>query len=169
MSSLDLAVRFFHLLSTAILVGGMFFILLVEVPVLRRELEAFEFSLRMRQLGRRFQAVVWPVLGILLLTGIVNIFSSGTMAGVQAAAAYHRLLALKVALFLALCLNIALHAFYLGPRIALLSEKVEKGATEPVAEHQRLRRTSMISSGLSLLLAMALIFVGIWLSAVRRA
>ena len=145
----------------------MFFIVLVEVPVLRRELQAFEFSRRMEQLGKRFQVIVWQALGILLLTGVVNLILSGAMTGRQDASGYHQILGLKVLIFLVLSINTALHGFFLGPQMAQLSERIEKGATELVDEHQRLRRRSMVSSSANLLLAVSLLFVGLWLGMVK--
>ena len=107
--SLQLAVRFLHLLGVATWVGGMLFIALVLVPVTRRLDDAALRTRLVQAAGRRFRMVGWIALALIVATGIANLTFRPELL---AAPRLHVKLGLVV---LALVLGV-LHDFVLGPR-----------------------------------------------------
>jgi putative copper export protein len=107
--SLQLAVRFIHLLAVVTWVGGMLFIALVLVPITRRLDDAALRTRLVQDAGRRFRAVGWIALGLIVTTGLGNLALRPELLW---APRLHAKLGLVV---LALILG-ALHDFGLGPR-----------------------------------------------------
>src|SRR5687767_15818516 len=68
-----------HVLAAVIWLGGLFFFALVGAPVLRNiEPAALRASL-FQQLGERFRLVGWIAIGILLITGVLNLYFRGVL------------------------------------------------------------------------------------------
>ena len=65
-----------HLLAAIVWVGGMLFLALVVVPATRR-LPAVERASLFDLVGRRFRAVGWACVALLLATGLVNLSYRG--------------------------------------------------------------------------------------------
>jgi putative copper export protein len=106
--SLSLALRFLHVLAAATWLGGMLFIALVLVPVARR-LEPPVRTRLVHETGRRFRTVGWIAVGVLVSSGLLNLWLRPELLS---APRFHWKLALVVA---ALALS-AVHDFVLGPR-----------------------------------------------------
>lgn len=112
-----------HVLAALIWLGGMFFLALVGAPVLRSVEPA---SLRRElfdQLGRRFRSVGWITLGVLIVTGIGNLYFRGLLhwASIWANADFWRsgygtALGLKLAAVTAMLIVEGYHDWVLGPR-----------------------------------------------------
>lgn len=112
-----------HVLAALIWLGGMFFLALVGAPVLRAvepvELRQALFD----QLGRRFRAVGWITIGVLVVTGIANLYFRGMLhaQAVWANGAFWRstwgtALAVKLAAVLVMLVVEGYHDWVLGPR-----------------------------------------------------
>lgn len=156
-----------HLLAAAVWIGGMVFLGLVLVPVIRSRDYAPVRTMLLVQTGLRFRWVGWIVLGLLVLTGIFNVGVRGytwcdLFDGSLWEGAWGHVLAWKVSLVGLMFVVSAIHDFYLGPR-----------ATRLLAEHpdapeaQRLRRTASYIGRLMLLaslviLALAVLLVRGW-------
>jgi copper resistance protein D len=68
-----------HILAAVLWLGGMFFFALVGAPVLRGvEPPALRADL-FRQLGERFRGVGWAAIGVLVLTGVGNLYFRGLL------------------------------------------------------------------------------------------
>jgi len=115
-----------HVLAAMLWVGGMLFLGLVGAPVLRRVEPP---SLRARlfgDLGRAFRPIGWGAVGVLLVTGALNLVFAGVLRGGRLASAafwaapYGRTLAWKLAAVVAMLAGTALHDFVLGPRAGRL-------------------------------------------------
>lgn len=109
--SLSLALRYIHVLAVATWLGGMLFVALVLVPVVRR----LDPSLRTRlvsDLGRRFRTVGWIAIAVLVVTGLGNLWIRPELL---AAPRFH----VKAALIVVALVLSALHDFVLGPRAGL--------------------------------------------------
>ncbi|MDI3339456.1 MAG: DUF4149 domain-containing protein [Sphaerobacter sp.] len=154
-------IRWVHLLAAIAWIGGMLFILLVLLPVLRRALPPTERTLLFARVGQRYGVLSWIALSILVVTGFLNGERRGIAWQHLLDSDYGRTLALKL-LFVALVIVIALvHAFYFGRRIARLAEEAKARGDDPAlaAERRRLQRMSMALSGLSLLLNLAIVLL----------
>lgn len=104
-----LVVRWLHLVAAITWIGGMLFIALVVVPVTRRILDPPQRARLVQEIGRRFRTVGWLALGLLVATGLLNLWLQPFLL---ASPRFHWKLGLVV---LALILS-AFHDFVLGPR-----------------------------------------------------
>lgn len=104
-----LVVRWLHLVAAITWIGGMLFIALVVVPVTRRILDPPQRARLAQEIGRRFRTVGWLALGLLVATGLLNLWLQPFLL---ASPRFHWKLGLVV---LALILS-AFHDFVLGPR-----------------------------------------------------
>ena len=115
-----------HVLAALLWLGGMFFLAAVGAPVLRT-VEPPELRTELfRRLGEQFRRVGWVAIGVLLVTGLLNLRFRGVLsweilssAGFWASP-YGRVLAWKVG-SVALMLAIqGVHDFGAGPAAARL-------------------------------------------------
>lgn len=149
---------FIHILSAIVWIGGMLFLALVIVPA-TRGLPPAERAALFGAVGRRFRAVGWVCIGLLLVTGVVNTTYRGvTWENVFTAdlwsSPFGRVLALKllvVAVMLALSVY---HDFVVGPR----SVRVVTGA-----EAQRLRRLASVVGRAEAILALLVLTLAMML------
>lgn len=110
-----------HLLAALLWLGGMFFLAVVGAPVLRGvdppDLRARLFQ----ELGRRFRTVGWWAIGVLLVTGIVNLHFRGLLhvdvlsSGDFWSSRYGNALAWKLAAVTVMLVVSFLHDFVIGP------------------------------------------------------
>lgn len=119
MRTLYLASVTVHVVAAAVWLGSMAFVALVLVPALRGR-EGTVRSELLADTGRRLRALVWPLYGVLVATGVVQLGLRGhrwsDVGGELWSGAAGRTLALKLALF-AVTLGVsAAHDFVLGPR-----------------------------------------------------
>lgn len=133
---------FLHILAALIWVGGLFFVVLVLRPVISkiesRELQANLFD----QIGRRFRYVGWIALGILVITGLLNLHFRGIGMDQFSSATFWQsewgtFLAIKI-LLVAVVLTLSyLHDFRLAPA---LTQKLQEPSV-PETELGSLRKT----------------------------
>lgn len=159
--------KYLHLISMAAWVGGMLYMVLVEVPVLKNSLDPAEFSKKMSLLGKRFKKIGWILLFLLFATGMLNIMLQSDIAAMMKSETYRVSITVKLILFALMVLNTAIHSLYLGPKMSLLSEKMSSSSEEEVsADLLNLRKRSMFSSALSLLLSLVIVYFGLLASQV---
>lgn len=106
---MSLALRWLHLVGAIVWIGGMFFIALVLVPVARQQADPLLRARLIQATGRRFRTVGWLALGLLLATGLANLWLRPYLLELPR---FQVKLGLVV---LALVLS-AIHDFVLGPR-----------------------------------------------------
>ena len=138
MPSLYLVSVTLHVLAALFWLGGMFFLAVVGAPVLRAvEPPALRAEL-FRAIGRRARKWAWISIGILILTGIVNLRYRGFLSAELWsrtefwASPPGRALAWKLGTVVTMIAISAAHDFLIGPRAG------EPGRT--VEERARLRR-----------------------------
>jgi uncharacterized membrane protein len=107
--TLSLALRWLHIVAAMTWIGGMLFIALVLVPVARRVDDPALRTRLVHAIGLRFRTVGWIALGVLVTTGLGNLW---LVPGLLYAPRFQWKLGLVV---LALILSAA-HDFVLGPR-----------------------------------------------------
>ena len=107
--SIALVVRFLHVVAALTWVGGMLFVALVLVPVARRLEDPLQRRRLFHTVGVRFRAVGWAAIGLLIATGLVNVWLRPELLTLG------RFWMKIVLVILALALE-AIHDFVLGPR-----------------------------------------------------
>ncbi|MGE3910792.1 MAG: DUF4149 domain-containing protein [Chloroflexota bacterium] len=152
-----------HILSAVIWIGGMFFLALVVVPV-ARGLPPPERVALFGAVGRRFRAVGWICIAVLLVTGLINVtFRGVTWANLFTAdlwgSPFGQTLAAKLAVVVLMLGLSVYHDFVIGPRSLRLAEQ---GHAHQEAERLRKRASYLgrIEAVLALLvLALAIMLV----------
>ncbi len=148
-------------------VGGMLYMVLVEVPVLKNNMNPAEFSNKMSLLGNRFKKIGWILLFLLFATGVLNIMLESDIAAMMKSDTYRISITVKLILFTLMVLNTAIHSLYLGPKMSLLSEKMNSGGEDEIsADLLSMRKRSIFSSALSLLLSLVIVYFGLLASQV---
>ena len=104
-----------HILAAVIWIGGMLFLSLVAVPVLRQVDSPLLRTDLFRKMAWRFRRLVWVCLAVLILTGTVNVaFYGDTTQG----SPYLKVLGIKLGLVAVLVAMGVAHDFIIGPRAA---------------------------------------------------
>lgn len=108
-----------HLLAVMIWMSGLVFQVLVVFPVFGRgplTAERLRFSLG---LEARFRAIMWPAIGLVLFTGLVNlmnVWQATSVAGVTLPTAFVRTLSIKFFLVLGMLTLQAAQQWLVQPR-----------------------------------------------------
>jgi uncharacterized membrane protein len=123
-------------------IGGMLFIALVLVPITRRLEDPALRTRLVQDIGLRFRTVGWIALGVLITTGLLNLWMHPVLLG---SPRFHWKLGLVI---LALILS-AFHDFVLGPR-----------AGAPGADHSARVRASWIAR-LNVLVVLVIVALGL--------
>ena len=104
-----LSLRFLHVFAALVWIGGMLFVALVLVPVVRAQADPALRARLFHDVGVRFRAVGWAALLVLLATGLINLWLRPYLFTLTR---FQWTLGLVV---VALVLS-AIHDFVLGPR-----------------------------------------------------
>lgn len=150
-----------HVLAALLWLGGMFFLAVVGAPVLRDVEPSLRADL-FRRLGTRFRTVSWWAIGVLLLTGVANLYLRGVLRWVFLGSRdfwtgrYGQVLAVKLACVVIMLVLSVLHDFVWGPA----ASRVEAGSPKAI----KLRRLSSWVARINILLGLILV-----LAAVRLA
>ncbi len=148
-----------HLLAAVAWIGGMVFLSLVLVPVLKREPFAAQRGALIRAAAMRFRLVVWSAIGVLLTTGPLLLLSRGWSLGEPDG--WPAVLIVKIVLIAILLMLTLAHDFFIGPRVSRILQIPEPSRTG----HDRLLvASSSWLPRLSLLLALAILFAAISLA-----
>jgi uncharacterized membrane protein len=149
---MGLFIIWIHVLAAVAWIGGMVFLSLVLVPIVKREPFAAQRGALIRAAALRFRFVVWVAIAALLTTGPLLVINRG-WSPVEPDG-WPAVLAVKLALAAILLLLTVAHDFFIGPRIGRILQLPESSRTGRdrllVASSSRLPR-------LSLLLALAVL------------
>jgi uncharacterized membrane protein len=145
-----------HILAVAVWVGPQFFLFIAAVPAIR-EIEDMAVRARvMRTITTRFGWMAWAALGVIVLTGISNLFQEGDQADLwDTGLRWFSVFSTKMVLVGIMVALTAVHSFLIGPRQLELMEREETGD-----EALRLRRAGIALSGVVLLISVIVIFLG---------
>jgi uncharacterized membrane protein len=152
-----------HVLAAMVWLGGMFFLGVVGAPLLRA-IEPPELRQRLFQaIGERFRAVGWLAIGVLLLTGVVNLHFRGWLHwdGVLGSMPFWRTsagisLAAKLSAVTIMIVVAAVHDFIQGPRAA----RAAPGSPEAM----RLRRRAALLARLNAIVGVLLVAAAVRLA-----
>jgi len=148
-----------HLLAAVAWIGGMVFLSLVLVPILKREPFAAQRGALIRAAALRFRLVVWSAIGVLLTTGPLLVMSRGWSLGKPAGRP--GVLAVKLILIAILLMLTFAHDFFIGPRVGRILQTPEPSRTD---RERLLVASSSWLPRLSLLLALAILFAAVSLA-----
>lgn len=146
-----------HVLAALLWLGGMFFLAAVGAPVLRRveppSLRAELFA----ALGRQFRTVGWAAIGVLLVTGVLNLHFRGLLraeallAAAFWASAYGQALAWKLGAVAVMVVFSAIHDFIHGPAAA----RLEPGSPAALATRRRAALLARVNVVVGVVLVLA--------------
>jgi copper resistance protein D len=159
---------FIHILSAIVWVGGMFFLILVLIPVLREPEHKGIFSRLFSQIGTRFRTVGWVSLFLLIVTGTLNLAFRGygisdLISGRIFEGRFGRILLEKLVIVALILLISVVHDFWIGPRA---SDLIRQDPQSPASRKFRgaavmLGRINFILAVLVVLLAVMLVRGGV--------
>lgn len=150
MHALYLLCVWLHLLAMATWTGGMIFLAVVVLPILRRG-DPTVLGQFMGRAAPRLRAVGWVSLAILGLTGWGQMLFRGLPLT-------NHLILSKLLVFTIIVLLSVVHDFWLGPRASLAMQK-DPGAPETL----RLRRVALLMGRVTALLALIAVTLGVFI------
>lgn len=147
-----------HVLAAMLWLGGMFFLGIVGAPVLRG-VEPPELRQQLfHRLGLRFRTVGWWAIGVLLVTGTINLYYRGWLQwnGVLGNSAFWRsrpghALAAKLAVVTVVLVISAVHDFAIGP----LAGREIAGSSKALLFRRRAALLARVNALLGVLLVVA--------------
>jgi uncharacterized membrane protein len=148
-----------HLLAAVSWIGGMIFLSLVLVPVLKREPFASQKALLFRTIGRRFRAVVWGAIAVLLFTGPLLLHQRGIPLADPLG--WPMVLAAKLGLVAILLILTLTHDLIIGPRVVKILQLPTESRTR--LDHALVVWSPWIAR-CSLFLALAVLFAAVMLA-----
>lgn len=149
-----------HVLAVTVWVGPQFMLFIAAVPAIRTIEDQQTRAKVMRTIVTRFGWMAWAAMAVIILSGISNLFQvddDAPFALTDSDYKWFHLFGLKMVLVVFMIVLTAVHTFIVGPKQLELSETAD---ADP-AELARLRRASMMISGLSLLFAIVVILVAL--------
>ena len=147
-----------HIVAVTVWLGPQFFMFLVTVPAVR-VIEDPAVRLRvMRVIVQRFGWLAWAAMGVIVLSGVSNLFQEADEFGHiwDTDYRYFQIFSTKMVLVGLMVILTALHTFVIGPKQLRLLEEMRSDSTEAAG----LRRVSIIVSSLTLLVSIAAVYAG---------
>jgi uncharacterized membrane protein len=162
MHALYLLSVWLHILAATAWIGGIFFLVLVVVPWLRRG-DRSTAGAFLRETGQRFRSVAWVCFGILIATGTFNLWMRGVALSDFArvewlTSPFGRSVTWKLGVFAVVLGISAYHDFVVGPRATFALERDPRSA-----EAERLRRRASLLGRFTGLLALLLVALAVTL------
>ena len=148
-----------HLLATVVWVGGMVFLSIILVPVLRREGLFAQYAALFRTVAYRFRAAVWIAMGILVGTGLV--LATGRSIHLTEPRQWPTIFLTKMGLVACLFILTLLHDLVAVPQVRRISLSAE---AERTSLDRMLIRYSVIVPRLSLLVALLVLLLAVVLA-----
>jgi len=118
----------FHLLAAVLWIGGMLFLSLTLVPVLRQEAFSRHGGLLFKAVALRFRTFVWGAILLLLVTG--PLLLSRRTESLLSPTTWPTVLRVKLSLVLLLLLLTAAHDLMLGPHVRRILSLPEEARTD---------------------------------------
>jgi copper resistance protein D len=151
-----------HVLAAMLWLGGMFFLGIVGAPVLRTVEPPPLRQQLFQALGARFRLVGWWAIGVLLVTGVINLYYRGWLhwSGVLGSADFwrtnlgHALAGKLIAVALMISIS-AIHDFVHGPQAG----RAMPGSREAIGFRKRAALFARINAILGVLLVVAAVRV----------
>jgi len=164
--SFRVLILWLHLLGAVVWIGGLLFQVLVLGPTLQRAPITTEHLRFVLSLEVRFRYVLWPAVGLVLLTGLYNVmhvFYTAALTGNSVSPAFVRFLSLKLLLVVLMLLLQGVQRFAVQPRRIIFLSRHSAAATELPNEFLQLQRLSHLLSLLTVGAAVVVVLLGLLL------
>jgi uncharacterized membrane protein len=161
MHTLHVISVYVHIVAAMVWIGGMAFLALVVVPLIRSGALGELGPRLIRVAGTRFRSVAYVCLALVLLTGVVNLAMRGVTFELAMQASFWQtgfghLVALKLLGMSGVIALSAVHDFRIGPEAArLMAEEGDAAHTE------RLRRQASWIGRANMLLGLGMALLGV--------
>ena len=157
MTLFNLILVWIHLTAATFWIGGMLFLSLVAVPLLKKDPDPSSAQRGFINLARRFRTLVWMVLVLLVVSGALLLPNHVLSVS---PAEWPTVVLVKLLLVLLLIVASLAHDKFLAPKVRTLKRKpvVELTSLEKI-----LIRFSPLIGRLTLLLGLAILFVAVLL------
>lgn len=156
-----------HLLGAVIWIGGLVFLVLVVGPALKRAASVREHLRLGLNVEGRFRAVLWPAVGVVLLTGlynVMNILYAMSLSGGSMPPTFARMLVLKIGLVLVMIILQAIDQLVVRPKriagLKILAPEVT-ALPAPLLKWQQLSQRLRV---VIMVLAVAVVWLGVSLT-----
>jgi uncharacterized membrane protein len=146
-----------HIVAVTVWLGPQFFMFFVTFPAVRAIDDAETRARVIRIVSQRFGWLAWAALGVIVLTGISNLFQEASDFDHiwDADYRYFQVFSAKMLVVGVAVALTAVHSFIIGPRQLRLHEEARGDSPEAL----RLRRRSVALSTLVLLASIAAVFL----------
>lgn len=158
MTLFDNILVWIHLTTSTFWVGGMLFLSLVAVPLLKKASDPASAQRDFINLAKRFRLLVWGALALLIVTGTLLLSNHVDLS--ESLENWPPALLVKLTLVLLLILVSVVHDQIIGPRVRRLKRKL---TCELVVLEKLLLGISPIIGKLTLLLGLAILLVAVFL------
>jgi putative copper export protein len=126
-----------HIIALVLWLGNIAFFLIVFGPAVHYLQPGV--GIRILNQGRiAFGYISWTAVGLLVITGIVNLFVQSRLTGGHVGEYYLGVLGIKLLLFVAMLVHHCLQVFKYGPKIAALTSRADVETAvwpEPLRAH----------------------------------
>ena len=148
-----------HLLAAAFYVGGMLFLSLVAVPLLKTAPDSAETQLGFLSMARRFRTFAWGAIFVLLVTG--TILLRGHVSFGESPVDWPGPVLAKLLMVAILLGTSLIHEFFLGPKVTTIKQKPPSSRSP--AEHSLVKISPWLSRFV-LVLGLAIFLIAVVLS-----
>ncbi len=156
MAFFDIILVWIHLTAATFWVGGMLFLSLVAVPLLKKAADPVSAQREFVNLAKRFRMLVWGALALLLITGPVLLRNLVDFS--ESLANWPSIVLIKLSLVLLLIIVSLVHDRVIGPKARTLKRKPTSELT-PV--DNLLLLFSPLIGRMTLLLGLAVLFAAV--------
>ncbi len=156
MTIFDFVLIWIHLTAATFWIGGMLFLSLVAVPLLKKDPDPSSAQRGFINLARRFRTLVWVALALLVITGSILLPNHIDVSA--SLTEWPAVVLIKLLLVLLLVVASLAHDKFLAPKVRRLKCKLP---SELVSLDKILIRISPLVGRLTLLLGLAILFVAI--------
>jgi len=153
------ALVWIHLLAAMVWIGGMVFLSVVLVPVLKRDGGFAQHVALFRTVAYRFRAVVWGAMGMLVLTG--SVMAVGRSIPLLDPQQWPTIFLAKISVVSFLFTLTLLHDLVVGPQVRRVLGTAEEKRS---AGDRMLVRYSALVPRLSLLVALLVLLLAVVLA-----
>ena len=150
MTLIDIIFVWIHLTAATFWVGGMLFLSLVAVPLLKKDPDPSSAQRGFINLARRFRTLVWIALSLLIITGTILLPNHVNLS--VSLGEWPPAVLIKLSLVLLLIVVSVAHDQLIGPKVRTLKHKP---TSELAVVEKILLRLSPVVGRLTLLLGLA--------------